>query len=72
MIETVSQGHNLKSHTGALIASKTLFVQWLLVESGVKEKADSQQDGESKKESSYKNEHYVVCEKSNKPADNEK
>ncbi len=44
VIETVSQGHTLKSHTGALIASKTLFVQWLLVESGVNEKADSQQD----------------------------
>ena len=44
VIATVSQGHALKSHTGALIASKTLFVRWLLVESGVNEKADSQQD----------------------------
>ena len=43
-IETVSQGHALKSHAGALIAPKTLFVRWLLKEAGVNEKADSQHD----------------------------
>ena len=44
VIETVSQGHALKSHAGALIASKTLFVRWLLEKAGVNEKADSQHD----------------------------
>lgn len=44
VIETVSQGHALKSHVGALIAPTTLFVRWLLEEAGVNEKADSQHD----------------------------
>ena len=44
VFETVSQGHALKSHAWALIASKTLFVRWLLEESGVNEKADRQHD----------------------------
>ncbi len=44
VIETVSQGHALKSHAGALIASKTLFIRWLLGEAGANEKADSQHD----------------------------
>ena len=44
VIETVSQGHALKSQAWALIASKTLFVRWLLEEAGVDEKADRQHD----------------------------
>ena len=44
VIETVSQGHALKFHAGALIASKTLFIRWLLEEAGTNEKSDSQHD----------------------------